>query len=241
MVSKETIQHDGAGVNIVSQKPSRPSDRPVTRRRNASTRSDSRETPERETALLIGEVLASMGKVADRMEPDGAETRRWMVANSGSRKVAAILKESPFVMLRVLDAIGRKGPVNGITIAREFRVPKGTVSKTTRRLIDAGLAVSDRKPNNRKEILFTLTALGKAVFQVHAAFDRQMERGLVSFLRRYDASRLRILADILRDAADISFLELGALADGSSKPPNDPRDRRGATETTETPETRSRD
>ena len=106
MVSKETIPQDGAGVNIVSQKPSIPSDRPVTRHRTASTRSDSRETPERETALLIGEVLASMGKVADRMEPDGAETRRWMVANSGSRKVAAILKESPLVMLRVLDAIG---------------------------------------------------------------------------------------------------------------------------------------
>ncbi|YAR63546.1 MarR family transcriptional regulator [Bacillus cytotoxicus] len=53
-------------------------------------------------------------------------------------------------MLHVLDAIGKHEPVNGITIASETGIPKGSVSKMTRRLMNKNLIVTETIPNNKK-------------------------------------------------------------------------------------------
>ena len=100
--------------------------------------------------------------------------------------------------------------MNGATISTQFRIPKGTVSKVTRRLVASKLVRVESLPNNRKEILFRLTPLGRELFEVHRAFDEQMERGFIQFLRRYDASELRLLVRVLRDATEASFLSLGS-------------------------------
>jgi DNA-binding MarR family transcriptional regulator len=113
------------------------------------------------------------------------------------------------MMLRVLDAVGRLEPVNGITISTHHQIPKGTVSKVTRRLIAKRLISSETLPNNKKEILFRLTPLGRAVFDLHRVFDEQMERGFTRFLRRYDASELTLLVRVLHDATQASFLDVG--------------------------------
>jgi len=62
-------------------------------------------------------------------------------------------------MLHVLDAIGRLEPVNGIIISKQFGIPKGSVSKVTRKLAAKNLIITESIPNNKKEILFRMTAL----------------------------------------------------------------------------------
>jgi DNA-binding MarR family transcriptional regulator len=110
--------------------------------------------------------------------------------------------------LCVLDAIGQLEPVNGITISKQFRIPKGSVSKATRRLIAKKLITRESLPNNKKEILFRLTPLGRELFHAHRAFDQQMERGFVQFLERYNTDELRLLVRVLHDAIETSFLSL---------------------------------
>src|SRR5262249_34086473 len=110
----------------------------------------------------------------------------------------------------VLDAIGLLEPVNGITISKRFRIPKGSVSKTTRRLLAKRLIEQESLPNNKKEVLFRLTPLGRELFEVHQAFDRQMERGFIQFLQRYDADNLRFVVRLLQESLEVSFLDLGS-------------------------------
>ncbi len=57
--------------------------------------------------------------------------------------------------------------------------------------------------------MFRLTPLGRELFQAHRAFDEQMERGFVRFLQRYRPDELRLLARVLHDAIEASFLALG--------------------------------
>jgi DNA-binding MarR family transcriptional regulator len=78
------------------------------------------------------------------------------------------------------------------------------------------LITQESLPNHKKEILFRLTPLGKELFEVHRAFDEQMERGFLSFLQRYHADELRLLIRILHDATEAFFLTLGQQA--SSQP-----------------------
>jgi hypothetical protein len=71
----------------------------------------------------------------------------------------------------------------------------------------------ERLPNNRKELLFRLTSLGRDLFDLHRTFDERMERGFIQFLRRYDAATLRLLVGVLREATEASFIQLGLLTD----------------------------
>jgi DNA-binding MarR family transcriptional regulator len=160
-------------------------------------------------AALSAEVLALLAKLTERFDSAENEEWRWLIAHSPSPLIVEILQDSTPMTLRVIDAIGRMEPVNGITISEQYRIPKGTVSKITQRLIAQQLVSPERLPNNRKELLFRLTPLGRDLFDLHRTFDEQMERGFIRFLQRYDAAALRLLVSILRDATEASFLQVG--------------------------------
>ena len=168
-------------------------------------------------ASLIAEIIALLAKVTKRFSSEENEEWQWLEQHSHDPVIVEILRDSTITALRVLDAIGRLEPVNGITISARFRIPKGTVSKVTRRLIAQRLVSTEALPNNRKEILFRLTPLGRELFEVHRAFDEQMERGFRQFLQRYDADDLRLLVRVLRDATEASFLTLGLQATSPQK------------------------
>ena len=161
-------------------------------------------------ATLSTEVLALISRITERFESEEHEEWQWLARQSHDPQVVEILRDTTTMGLRIIDAIGRLEPVNGATISTQFRIPKGTVSKVTRRLVVRKLISLESLPNNRKEILFRLTPLGRELFEVHRAFDEQMERGFLQFLRRYDASELRLLVRVLREATEASFLTLGS-------------------------------
>src|SRR5579871_1678362 len=171
--------------------------------------SDDQASNRDEIAPLVAQILALLGKATDQSDSEEHGSWQWMAQHSQNPLTVDMIREVSVTAWRVIDAIGRLEPVNGITISTQFRIPKGTVSKVTRRLIAQNLVSTEFLPNNKKEILFRLTPLGREVFEVHRAFDAQMERGIVRFLQRYSADELRLLARILQDATEASFLTLG--------------------------------
>ena len=165
-----------------------------------------------ETESLAVHILALLSQVTERFDSDENEAWQWFAQHSHNPLIVELLRDSTTTTLRVLDAIGRSEPVNGITISEHFRIPKGTVSKITRRLVAKNLISKESLPNNKKEMLFRLTPLGRELFEVHRAFDEQMERGFMHFLQRYSADELRVLVRVLQDATEASFLTLGLQA-----------------------------
>ena len=158
---------------------------------------------------LITEVLALLGQVAHRFDSEDHENWQWLAEHSDNSQTVEILRDLTLVTMRVIDAIGHLEPVNGATISAQFRIPKGTVSKVTRRLVAQELVQTESLPNNKKEILFRLTPLGAEVWRVNRAFDERMQRGFTQFLRRYTLDELRFLVRLLGDAATASFMTLG--------------------------------
>ena len=171
-----------------------------------------------EAGPLIAQVLALLAKVTEKFDSQEGEGWQWLTKHSSNPLIVEILRDSTITTLRVLDGIGRLEPVNGITISTQARIPKGTVSKVTRRLIAQKLISTEALPNNKKEILFRLTPLGSELFQLHRTFDEQMERGFMRFLQRYTPDELRLLVGILEDATAASFLTLGLQAASNAQP-----------------------
>lgn len=165
-----------------------------------------------ETLPLATQVLALLARLTERFDLEENEEWQWLTHQSHSSQIVELLRDSTATTLRVIDAIGRSEPVNGITISEQFRIPRGTISKITRRLIARNLISQEFLPKNKKEILFRLTPLGRELFQIHRAFDEQMERGFIRFLQRYSGEELQLLIRVLHDATEASFLTLGQQA-----------------------------
>jgi DNA-binding MarR family transcriptional regulator len=162
-----------------------------------------------DSVALSAQIIALLGKLTERFDSAENEEWRWLIAHSPSPLIVEILQDSTATTLRVIDAIGRMEPVKGATISERYRISKGAVSKITRRLIAQELVTPERLPNNKKELLFRLTPLGRDLFDLHRAFDEQMERGFIRFLQRYDVAALRLLVLVLHDATEASFLQSG--------------------------------
>jgi len=155
---------------------------------------------------MLAEIMSLLSKVSEKFEPENLGMKQWIIQNFNDPKIAVLPKDSTLMLLRVLDAIGRMEPVNGITIWKEFGIPKGSVSKAARRLITKKLIKTKALPNNKKEILYRTTPLGKKLFHAHQAFDQQMEKGLVRFLKKYHQDELRFIIRVLRDLTEVTLL-----------------------------------
>ncbi|HVU10834.1 MAG TPA: winged helix DNA-binding protein [Phototrophicaceae bacterium] len=156
---------------------------------------------------LIGDILAALGQLSDRFSPDSSEMKQWITEHYPNPQILELLQETTLLTMRVINAIGQLEPVNGITISRQYRIPKGSVSKTTRRLLAKKLITQEGLPNNRKEILFRLTPLGRELYEANRAFDAQMEQGFVQFMRRYSPGELAFVLRLLQDVQTASFLD----------------------------------
>src|SRR5215510_6291489 len=154
----------------------------------------------------IAEIMTLLGQVSEKFEPGENEMKQWMMQNFQSPQVVEILQDSTLMTLRVLDAIGRLEPINGITISKQSRIPKGSVSKITRRLISKKLITKESLPNNKKEVIFRTTPLGKEIFLAHQAFDQKMEKGFTKFLKKYEPQELDFIVRILQDFMQTKLL-----------------------------------
>src|SRR5262245_51496178 len=157
--------------------------------------------------IRIQENMILLSKVSEKFEPGENEMKQWIMQNFHSPVINEVLQDSTLMTLRVLDAIGRSEPVNGITISKQSRIPKGSVSKITRRLISRKLISKESLPNNKKEILFRTTPLGREIFLAHHAFDQKMEKGFTKFLKKYKPEELDFVVRILQDFVVTGFLK----------------------------------
>jgi DNA-binding MarR family transcriptional regulator len=178
---------------------------------------DPRAARHEEAPPLTTEILALLGAAVHQAESQQNESWQWLAERSRDPLLLEALRELTATSLRVIDTIGRLEPVNGITISTHSGLPKGTVSKVTRRLVAQNLVNGAHRLPNHKEIYFRLTHRGRELFTVHRAFDDQMERGILRFLERYQPDELRFLVRVLREASQTSFLSLGVTEPGAEE------------------------
>ncbi|OKP74629.1 MarR family transcriptional regulator [Paenibacillus sp. P3E] len=162
--------------------------------------------------LLIHNLMESASKLQKHFQTEDDDERRWMIRNCNNPLVIEFLQESTVMMLHVIDAIGKLEPVNGASISKEFGIPKGSVSKVTRRLLEKGIISTEFLPDNKKEVLFRTTALGREVFELHQALHRQMNIGIQLFLERYTEEELSFIIRGLEDTMEATWTEPETIA-----------------------------
>ncbi|MEC0372275.1 MarR family transcriptional regulator [Paenibacillus chibensis] len=110
-------------------------------------------------------------------------------------KMEASLKGYTSSEVHCVEYIGKNTDPNVTKLAEFFYMTRGAMSKMTKKLIQKGLIESYQKSDNKKEIYYRLTELGKTIFQIHedlhqefrerdkAVFDQLTEEQFDSMLR----------------------------------------------------------
>jgi DNA-binding MarR family transcriptional regulator len=140
-------------------------------------------------------------KIQQQQEREDQE-RLWKLAQTKGKVWADLLQSMTVTALHVLDAIGEHEPINGIQIARQLTITKGTVSKITKKLLEQQLIFTERLPNNRKDIYFRLAQEGREIFLWHQQLHPQLEEQGKQFLSRYSVDELQLLVRFFQDYLD---------------------------------------
>ncbi len=103
----------------------------------------------------------------------------------------------------IIDCIGKHSLPNATFIAKELNMTKGAISKLTAKLMEKNLIKGNRLENNKKEIYYSLTPIGKEAFEVHRKLHEIEEERLVKIFSKYDKQELdviyRFLDDIIKE------------------------------------------
>ncbi|WP_068784272.1 helix-turn-helix domain-containing protein [Paenibacillus phocaensis] len=157
---------------------------------------------------LIIQIMDTTDKLQRRFQTEGVdEERSWMLQQTDNPAVISFLKRSTMMMLHVIDAIVALEPVNGIRISLHLGIPRGSVSKITRRLVQENIIQMEYLPDNKKKIMFRTTPFGKEVSKVHQALHQHVERNVHALLNRYTPEQLAFLAQVQRDILNTSLVK----------------------------------
>lgn len=156
---------------------------------------------------FANQIIYTAEQLSKKFSDENDEEKAWLIKTVGSVELKDMLPNMTVLMLHVLDAIGTYEPVNGITISEEMEIPKGTVSKITRKLIECNLVKKEKKPDNKKEILFQTTTLGHELFIAHQQLHTKIEENVYKFLGEYKTSELEFAAKFLKDVLKGNWID----------------------------------
>lgn len=105
--------------------------------------------------------------------------------------------------LHVIDCIERNEWMNTTAIAKKLTITKGGISKITAKLIQKNMIEVQRLPNNQKEIYYTVTPLGKKIFQVHEVLHERAAGEFTVCLNTYNKEELQLIDKFLGDLITI--------------------------------------
>lgn len=163
--------------------------------------------------ILINKLIEKIPQLQKRFQSEDDEEKEWLIQNCSNPLIIDFLQDSTVMMLHVIDAIGQLEPVNGTTISKQFGIPKGSVSKITRRLVQQEIIRTEFLPDNKKEVLFLTTPLGKEIFDLHLALHKQMNKGINRFLQRYNTDELLFIIQAFEDTLEASWVHSESVAE----------------------------
>ncbi|WP_232061140.1 winged helix DNA-binding protein [Paenibacillus odorifer] len=163
--------------------------------------------------ILIKKLIEMIPQLQKRFQSEDDEEKEWLIQNCSNPHIIDFLQDSTVMMLHVIDAIGQLEPVNGTTISKQFGIPKGSVSKITRKLVQQEIIRTEFLPDNKKEVLFLTTPLGKEIFDLHSALHKQMNKGINRFLQRYNTDELLFIIQAFEDTLEASWVHSESVAE----------------------------
>jgi DNA-binding MarR family transcriptional regulator len=99
--------------------------------------------------------------------------------------------------VHLLDTINQHQGENTSQLALRNGITKGAVAQITKKLLEKGLITAFQVPENRKEVYFELTKLGKKAVSGHDRHHRRLNAGLSEYFELLSDKDMQIISAFL--------------------------------------------
>jgi DNA-binding MarR family transcriptional regulator len=99
--------------------------------------------------------------------------------------------------VHLLDTINQHQGENTSQLAQRNGITKGAVAQITKKLLEKGLITAFQTPENRKEVYFELTKLGKKVVSGHDRHHRRLNAGLSKYFETLSYKDMQTISTFL--------------------------------------------
>ncbi|NFE35622.1 MarR family transcriptional regulator [Clostridium botulinum] len=109
------------------------------------------------------------------------------------------IKGIPLSEFHVIECIGKNNMSNNIFIAKELNMTKGGISKINSKLLSKDIIKADKIENDKREIYYSLTEKGIALFKLHAHLHEKEREKLMKILSNYKLEEITTILKFLED------------------------------------------
>ena len=137
----------------------------------------------KELSLIIGEKINKAVTVLDREKKVARDYGTGFLLNHAE--------------VHLLDTINRNPDENTSQLAQRNGITKGAVAQITKKLLEKELITAFQMPDNRKEVYFELTALGKKAVSGHDRHHRRLNAGLEKYFETLSGKDMKTISTFL--------------------------------------------
>ncbi len=110
-----------------------------------------------------------------------------------------ILAEYTYTEMHCIDCIGKIKNPNVTKIAQSLNLTKAAISKSIKKLLTKKSIKTYKNPDNKKEIYYELTEIGKEVFEKHLVMHKIWCTKDEEFFRKFNKSDIEITLKVLNE------------------------------------------
>ncbi|WP_461614126.1 MarR family transcriptional regulator [Clostridium sp. Marseille-QA1073] len=98
-----------------------------------------------------------------------------------------------------IDLIGKIEDPNVTKLSEALDMTRGAISKMTKRMLEQNVITKYQKPDNKKEIYFALTDLGKEIYVKHEKAHKDYEKRDLEFFQQIKEEEQDIIIKFLEE------------------------------------------
>ena len=121
-----------------------------------------------------------------------------IINNAFKNHADPILDGYSITDMHCIECIGKIEYSNVTKISQALNLTRSCISKIVKKLIHKEAIVSYVREDNKKEIYYKLTDLGKKVFWAHEKIHEEWNNKDIEFFRRYKAEEVSFAIDFIQ-------------------------------------------
>lgn len=132
----------------------------------------------------INQITILISQIQSAHNSEVTVAQEWMIKHVTDPQLKQIIPKISVVGYHILDLLNAHSELTGIRISQELGVTRGGVTRAARKMKNEGLIDAVQHEDNKKNIYYRLTPLGRKLVRwhskMHAELYQQLEKKIVS-------------------------------------------------------------
>lgn len=121
-----------------------------------------------------------------------------LINNALKDHAEPVLSGYTITEMHCIECIGKIENPNVTKISQSLNMTRGGISKMLKKLIGKGTVITYTRDENKKEVYYTLTDLGQAVFHAHEKIHQEWNSKDMEFFKQFEEKEIKFALNFIQ-------------------------------------------